>query len=233
LKTAHELGEQLLTLAQGAQDPAALIEAHQALGQTLLQIGEVSSARAHLEDGIALYDPLQHHSLAFRYGMDPKVICLSHAALALWWLGHPDQALGRIHEALTLAQELAHPFSLAAALFWASWVHQFRGERPLAQEQAEAAIALSTEQGFPLTIAFGTLIRGWALAVQGHGTEGIAQIRLSLDAWQATGDELHRPYFLALLAEACANAGQIDAGLSALVGGGAASAQGGVVAAGG
>ena len=29
--------------------------------------------------------------------------------LALWLLGYPDQALQRSHEALTLAQELAHP----------------------------------------------------------------------------------------------------------------------------
>ncbi len=216
LKTAHELGEQLLSLAHCAQDPAALVEAHRALGQTLLQIGEVSAARAHLEEGIALYDPPQHRSLAFRYGLDPRVACLTYAALALWWLGHPDQALGRIHEALTLAQELAHPYSLATALFWAAWIHQFRRETPVAQERAEAAIALATEQGFPLPIAFGTVIRGWALAVQGQGADGVAQILQGLAAWRATGGELHRPYFLALLAEACGHSGEIEEGLRAL-----------------
>jgi predicted ATPase len=216
LNTAHELGEQLLTLAYRTQDSAALMEAHRALGQTLLQIGNVSSARAHLEEGIALYDPLQHRSLAFLYGLDPQVACLTYAALALWWLGYPDQASGRIHEALTLAQELAHPYSLATALFWAAWIHQFRRETPAAQERAEAAIALATEQGFPLPMAFGAVIRGWALAVRGQGAEGVAQLRQSLAAWRATGGELHRPYFLGLLAEACENAGEIEEGLCAL-----------------
>ena len=70
--------------------------------------------------------------------------CLSFAALALWFLGYPDQALKRSHEALTLAQELSHPFSLALALDWAAWLHQFRREGQAAQERAEAAIALST-----------------------------------------------------------------------------------------
>ena len=69
-----------------------------------------------MEQGIALYDPQQHRSHAFLYGQDPGVTCLSYAAWALWFLGYPDQALKRSHEALTLAQELSHPFSLAFAL---------------------------------------------------------------------------------------------------------------------
>jgi class 3 adenylate cyclase/predicted ATPase len=216
LRTAHELGEQLLTLAHRAQDPVALMEAHRALGQTLLQLGEIPAALEHLENGIALYDPQQHHSVAFRYGMDPKVICLSHAALALWRLGYPDRALERSHQALTLAQDLAHPVSLANAQFWVAWVHQFRREQTAAQEQAEAAITLATAQGFPLGVVFGTLIRGWALVAQGQAAEGIGQIRQSLADWRATGGELHRPYFLALLAEACGSVGAIEEGLCVL-----------------
>ena len=65
----------------------------------------------------------------------------SPCGLALWVLGYPDQALKRSHEALTLAQELSHPFSLAYALD-AALVHQFRREGQATQERAEAAIAL-------------------------------------------------------------------------------------------
>ncbi len=83
-------------------------------------LGEFAPARAHLEQGIALYDPQHHRSHAFLYGQDPGVICLSYAALVLWYLGYPDQALKRSHEALTLAQELSHPFSLAFALIFAA-----------------------------------------------------------------------------------------------------------------
>ena len=60
LQTARELGEQLLTLAQRAQDSALLLEAHHALGAALLFLGEFAPARAHLEQGLALYDPQQH-----------------------------------------------------------------------------------------------------------------------------------------------------------------------------
>ena len=68
LQTARELGEQLLSLAQSVQDPALLLEAHHALGWTLFLSGEFASAREHLEQGIALYDPQQHRSHAFLYG---------------------------------------------------------------------------------------------------------------------------------------------------------------------
>jgi hypothetical protein len=49
-------------------------------------------------------------------------------------------------------------------------------QRAAAQARAEAAIVLATEQGFPFWREMGTMRRGWALAAQGHGEEGIAQI---------------------------------------------------------
>jgi predicted ATPase len=216
LQTVRELGEQLLILAQRVQDPVLLLEAHCALGNASFWLGEVASARAHSEQSIALYDPQQHRSLAFLYGDDPGVLCLSYAAGALWSLGYPEQALKRSHEALTLAQELSHPSSLAFALSWAAMLHQYRWEGQAAQERVEATIALSTEQGFPYWLTFGTILRGWVLAEQGQGEEGIGQIRQGMEAWRATGAELRRPYYLALLAEAYGKVGQAEKGLTAL-----------------
>jgi class 3 adenylate cyclase/predicted ATPase len=216
LQTALELGEQLLTLAQRAPDPALLLEAHHALGATLFWRGEVPPAGAHFAQGIALYDPQHHRSLAWLYGEDPGVVCRSYAARALWFLGHPDQALTRSHDALTLAQEVAHPFSHTYALTSAAALHQFRRERHTTQAQAEVATRLATEQGLPYWGAWGTILWGWALAVQGQGAEGIVQILQGLAAYRATGAELLCPYFLALLAEAYGSIGQGEEGLSVL-----------------
>jgi predicted ATPase len=216
LETAHELGEQLLDLAQHTQDPALLVEAHRALGTTLFFLGEFSAARALVEQGIALYDPQQHRSLAFLYGADPGVVCRLYAAWILWNLGYPDQALQRMDEALTLARGLSHPHSLAFALVFATLLHAYRREGPAVQERAEATISLSTEQGFPSWLAQGTVMRGWALAEQGQAEEGIPQIREGLAGWRATGAELGSPWWLTLLAEAYGKVGQIEAGLEAL-----------------
>jgi hypothetical protein len=94
----------------------------------------------------------------------------------LWFLGYPDQALQRSHAALPLAQELSRPFSLASALQYAATLHRLVGELQAVQERAEAAIELSTVQGFPHWLAIRTIQRGWALATQGEVKEGISQI---------------------------------------------------------
>ena len=159
-QTAYELGEQLLSLAQREQDSALLVEAHYVLGTTLFHLGELDPAREHLERGIALYDPQQHRFLAFRYGQDPGVFCLCYMVRILWFLGYSDQALQRSHEALALAQDLAHPFSLALALTFAALVHQLRQEGRATQERAKVAIALCTEQGFAFYQAMGTILHG-------------------------------------------------------------------------
>jgi predicted ATPase len=167
-----------------------------------------------LEQGIALYNSQERRSSGVLD--DPAVYCLSFAAYALWFLGYPDQALQRSDEALTLAQELSRPFSVAFALDLAAVLHRSRREGWAAQERAEAAIVLSRAQGFPFFLTLGTILRGWALVEQGQVEEGITQIRQGLAAWRALRTELSRPTFLALLAEGYGKAGQVEEGLTAL-----------------
>jgi predicted ATPase/class 3 adenylate cyclase len=216
LQTAQELGEQLLRLAQRTQEVALILEAHRALGTSLFYRGELALARTHLERALALYDPQEHHALAFRSGQDPGVVCRGFAAWALGMLGYPDQALQLSHETLTLPQELSHAFSQAYALDFVARIHQLRREGQLTQAQAQALIALSREQGFTQRLATGTILWGWALTAQGHGEEGIAHMRQGLAAFRATGAELALPYYLALLGEAYGALGQAGEGLKVL-----------------
>jgi predicted ATPase len=216
LQTAHDLGEQLLTLAQQVQDPAMLVVAHAVVGRTLLCLGAVASAHTYLTQGITLYDLQQHRAAAFLYGEDDGVVCHIFAARALWYLGSPGQGLARSQEAVMLAQQSAYPVSVGFALGHAAIFHQFRREVGATQERAEAAILLAKEQGFRVWMAIGSILRGWALAQQGQAQEGIEQIHQGLMARRATGSALLRPYFLALLAEAHGIMRQPAAGLTVL-----------------
>jgi predicted ATPase len=216
LQTALELAEQLLSLAQGVQDSVLLLETHYSLGTTLFYLGELAPARAHLEQSMAFYDPQKRRSAAFSSVQEPAVGCLSTIAHVLWGLGYPDQALKRSHEVLTLAHQLSHPFSLAFAQSLAAVLHYYRREGQAAQERAEAVMTLCTEHGFPLWVAGGRILRGWALAQQGQGEEAIAEMRQGMDAWRATGAEIGRPYWLAMLAESCGKVGRSAEGLSVL-----------------
>jgi class 3 adenylate cyclase/predicted ATPase len=215
-QTARELGEQCLHLAQHGHDTARLLEAYHTLWTTRLLLGELPLARAHLEQGMALYDSQQHRALAFLYGHDPGVCCRSVAALALWLLGYPDQALWHQHAAHSLAQEVAHPPSLAFTRMLAAIAHQLRREAHAAHGQAEALISLATEQGFALFLAIGGILRGGALTALGQREEHSGQLRQDLAAVRETGTALWEPYFLALLAEAYAQEGQVEAGLATL-----------------
>src|SRR5262249_23250801 len=129
LRQAYELAEELLQRAQCSRDPALLTYAQVARGTTSYWRGEVPLTRGNLENAITLYDPERHRPLIFRYGgPDTGVRCLSYSALTLWHLGYQDQALKRGNEALALAQDLFHPFSLAIAQSFVGVLRLYRGE---------------------------------------------------------------------------------------------------------
>jgi len=115
-----------------------------------------------------------------------------------------------------LAHELSHPYSLAWAQWWVAFVLQLRRDVPAVHEHAEAAVTLATAQGFPQWVAQGTILRGWALAMQGQGEAGLAQVRQGIAAVRTTGGALFDPYYSALLAEVCDHLGHPEEGLQAL-----------------
>ncbi len=215
-KAAQALGEQLLDLAQQTGNPTALLVAHNALGTTLWWRGELTLAREHLDHALALDASQPHPRGSSVTAITARVTTYTNAAFALWSLGYPDQALKRSQEALALAQELSHLFSLAIARCFAARLHQFRREARSALEQSEAELALATEHGFALWIAGGTVYRGWALAEQDRVEEGTAQIHQGLAAWRDTGTITALSLYIPLLAEAYGKAGQAAEGLSVL-----------------
>jgi predicted ATPase/class 3 adenylate cyclase len=210
-QTARELGEQLLSLAQRVHDPVDLANAHIMLGYTLDFLSERDAARMHLEQGVAFYNTQQHRSHSFLLSTHAWVFGLCRLAQVLLFLGYPDQALQRSREALALARELAHPFSLVTALNVAALAHMRRREGQSTYEQAEAALVLAREHGFAFRVAQVTALRGWALVEQGQGEDGIAQIRQALAALGAT--EARRIFELGLLAQACGSVGETEEGL--------------------
>jgi predicted ATPase len=187
LHTAQELGDQLLTLAQHQDDPTLRLAAHAALGSTQHFLGEFAPARLHLEQGITQHTRHPHRTADARYGQDPGGECYRYLAWTLWYLGYPDQALQRSHEARALAQALAHPATQALALFCAARLRQLRRDVSETHELAEAIITISTEQGNTLYLAQGMVLHGWALCQQGQNEEGLEQMHQGLAALRTAG----------------------------------------------
>ncbi|MGZ6240996.1 MAG: adenylate/guanylate cyclase domain-containing protein [Candidatus Binataceae bacterium] len=217
LPAAREWEKQLLSLAEQQQVPALLLEAHHACWSTALSMGELAAAEAHIEKGLASYEPQLHNSDALRYtGHDAAVCARSWGALISWIRGYPGQAIQRNDRALAMARELGDPFTVAFSFNCAAQMHHLLRSGLAAEKQAaEAALAAAAEGGFPVLLAWGLMLEGRALAQQGQVEAGIARIHEGLGASRATGTELWRTYWLSLLAETCGRAGRISEGMTA------------------
>ena len=215
-QTSRQVGEDLLRTARRQHHATLLLGAHEALACTGFHLGAFARALEHTEQGFRLYERQMHREVVSLYGRDVGVACRYWTALALWFQGHVAQAWATNTEALDLAEELAHPYTVSMTLIRAACLGQFCREPHITRQWAEAAIPLAVEHGFLTHVAIGTILQGWALAMQGQESKGSLQIRRGLDAYQASGAEMDRPYFLALLAESDYLAGEIETGLAAL-----------------
>jgi predicted ATPase len=214
---AWEFGEHLLAVAQQSGDGGFLLQAHHALWTTAYNTGSLATAYQHIEHGLALYTPEQHHAQTERYGgHDPGACGRSHGARLLWLLGYPDQAEQWNETALVLAQELGHPFTLGHTLQSAARLHQWQRDVQRTYERSRAALALGIAQGAQYLVANNTVRLGWAMAMQGRVDEGITQISQGLAAWQTLGTSHLRAGFLAMLAEVYGKAGRYAEGLETL-----------------
>jgi hypothetical protein len=217
---ALALGEQFLTVADRQQDATLSLVGHTVVGETLLWRGEFTPAQAQLDQACACYDPEHYRDLAYHMGQDLGLMALGDAARTLWYRGYPDQALARVRHVCSLAQTLAHPFSLAQALSDVAHVHLFRREDREAQAQAEALLKLAHEHGFASWLGMGTSLQGWALvecvarsSAREQGDAGLVQLREGLAAERAMGGELWVPLFLGVLAQGYGHGGQTQEGL--------------------
>ena len=213
-QTARDLGGELLSLAEQQGDPELTLQAHHAAWGGVTLLGEFESALDHVEQGMAIYDPGQHRSHAMRYGgHDPGVCGRAQGAIILWMLGYPDRAQDSAHQAMALARELSHPPSVAHALFWTTWVHQFRRQPRVVLECAEALVEVAREQSLASYLTYGTLFKAWSLVAEGSLKEGIPQMQKVLGDFLAPGEGMGTAYFRSFLAEGYGRAGLAEQGL--------------------
>jgi predicted ATPase len=188
LKVGRDLSEQLLDLADRAQEPALLLQAHHEAWANLVMLGEFKSAWSHIEQGFALYDARKHHHHALLYGgHDPGVCCRYHAAEVLWLLGYPDQALRRSEDSLALARQSPHASTLAAALSFAAWFQARVGARDTVQARLDESMNLAREGGFSPRQMQASLLQAWFLLEQGHQESAMAQTGEILNAQRIRG----------------------------------------------
>ena len=214
---ARALGEELLALAPRDGDTGRLLEAHHALWPTVFAMGEPTAALAHLERGLALYDPAHHRAQISLYGgHDTGVCCRNHLAMTRWLLGYPDRAVAALREAIEREERLAHPMTTIVVLNFAPWLHFLRGEHAACRVYAERLIALATAQGAPTYVAEGVAILAGLELLADRDRGRIADLYRMLTSVQASRTVWRSVASFCLLAEVAAEIGEVDLGFAGL-----------------
>jgi DNA-binding winged helix-turn-helix (wHTH) protein/predicted ATPase len=213
---AQRLAEDLLRLSGQRNDSAGLVLGHCSSGRNLSLVGSFASSRSHLEEALALYDPVSHRVLVREAGVDPQVLSQAFLGIVLFCLGYPDQALAQSRAAIAEARRLTHPPSLASALAIGAGLLSLGGDNAALGDTADELVAITTEQDFPAWHAQGTIYRGYAKVENGDVVEGVSLLRSGLSAYRATGTVTWIAHLIALLASACQLAGQAEESLTLL-----------------
>ena len=175
--------------------------------------GKFDEARAYYENALSLWDPTYR---AFASTLDPYVVILTFLSRTLLCLGYVDQARLRQDEALAEARRRS-PFNLVFVQGIFTGVRATEGlqSAQMMLRSAEEMVAISSEQGFPLWLGTGNIMRGWCLGAMGQAAEGIALLLQGIATWRPTSN-LGYPFILTTLAEVYGIAGQPEEGLNRL-----------------
>jgi predicted ATPase len=213
---AQRLDENLLRLSRQHNNTAGLVLGHASAGRTLMYIGRFAAARSHLEEVLALYDPISHAALLQQSASHPRLSAMGQSGIALFCLGFPDQALAHSNAAIAEAMTLAHAPTLAASLAMGARLLALGDDHAALNQCADQLIAVAGGQGFPLYQALGTIYRGWGKVMSGDVAEGMSLLRNGSSAYSATGADTRISFHIALLAKAYEIAGQVEEAFSLL-----------------
>jgi class 3 adenylate cyclase/predicted ATPase len=211
---ALRMADEFLSRSRALSDPVLLMVAHRVMGSTLLTIGDFQSSRSHFEETIGLSISKGKEPLYNLYMVEPQAASLLLLSWDLWFLGYPDQSLSRVSEALALAQDLGHPYTVAFAHYMTSVVHLLRGDAARALESAQKSFEMSQEQRFSLYVILSRISRGRAAGDLGRLGEARVEIALGIDAARRNGVGFMLPMMDSWLADMHAKADENEYALS-------------------
>ena len=206
-RESRAIAEQLLALGRQVNDSTLTMAALTSLGHCAYIEGRLEESRESLEQALALYDPQQHRTTAFVFGLDTRVHAQCGLALVTWLLGYPETAIKHGEAAVAWAREINHASSVGMALLYLTGVPHYQGDRAGTIAVTNTLIDVVERHGLLMLKAFCGILRGWA----DNDPEGSLRNVMIL---RATGQDIAVSYWLSLSAEAEAALGHYDAALS-------------------
>lgn len=166
--------------------------AHFAVGGSAVSLGMPAEGLAHLN----LAARLASGAVLLSVGTRPDVHGTAWAAHAHWLLGCDDDALSSSEQAIKLAREIGHPYSLAVALAYGGITCQMRGDVAGLEGMADELTQLCRRYDFAYYREWALILDGWARG----GQPGIRLARQGIGNLKSQGSLSRMPYWLSLLA---------------------------------
>ena len=221
LAKSHEIGFELIEAAEKRGDPRSLLDAHRYVALALHLEGSHLASREHSLKALAAaanIDPTTETPFASGVVLEEgRVNVRATYSTLLWALGYWDQAQAFNDEAVVLAHEINHPYSVTFAHYLASWLYQLLRRPDEVNRHAQQVVALSEQHGFFLTV-LGSLNLLWSQVQLSKRAgadvealrEQLGNFRQGWDAYLASGARVSEIYFTSLLIECHLLLGQDD-----------------------
>jgi class 3 adenylate cyclase/predicted ATPase len=205
-----ELAAQFLSLAEKQRAAVPLMIGHRLTGSSLLCAGEIVEGCAHFDRALSLYDPIEHGSLATRFGQDHAVTTLGFRSWAKWYLGYPEAALSDADRAVKVARKIDQAATRMLALNCATWTYVLCGNYAAANSLVDELVVLADEKITAFWKACGMLLRGWIFSLISKPADAIQVLNSAISAFRSTGSTAFLPARLSNLAQAYADVGLFD-----------------------
>ena len=190
--------------------------AHRVTGITQQFAGEYVEARDHLEKALALFRPGRDDELAFRFGQDAGISAMGNLAHVLWPLGEFDRAIALVDQMQTRIIGLTHARALSFARLHIALFELMRGDHSRAAHSAVELARLAREHELTMFRSFGVFVEGWTKAGDGTPECGLEDMRRGVDLLREQNVLMFDAPIKIALAEAEAQAGDVDRAIAIL-----------------
>jgi len=203
LKKSGDVANDLDLLYKRLNDVSYFPAVQRALSSNFFYTGDFVKTYKFAKRGSITYtDPNQALINAQIDVNEPSISCFGYCALALWFLGYPDQAISKSNETLDKANELANAHTLAITMWIDAMIYHFVHDLQLTSSKAKALIDFCSEKGFLLWRLAGEILYAWSLAnIEKNQNRFSDKIKENISLWIETEAKLFTPYWYAILAD--------------------------------
>ena len=216
LRQAQAHAAELLTMAERRGDPDWIMTACYASGYSAFPAGQFDAVGAHLNRGLALFDPMKRTLYTGPGVGDPAVLMRIYLSWALLLQGALAEARRMAHEALAEAREVGPTWTILQALWHVAYVDMQLSGGLAGFQIAEELEAKAGKQGYGYFESLGRVLVGIHAGMTGRAKEGLGLIRSGMSLHQRSGGMLYEPGLICFEADMLGRTGAFHTGLERL-----------------